>query len=214
MAEIEERAFGTFPILGARAGQVAGTLSGGEQQMLALSRALTTEPSVLLLDEISMGLAPLVVEELFGVVRQMASRGTTILLVEQLVDDALEIADYVVLLSQGIVTDVGQPADIGERIAASYLGESTLVRESVPGAVSHDAARSAISSDTLLATTRGTFSHLPTCAVVATRTDLLPAGAAHFPCGMCQPDPPGTRPLRDGRAGADGNPADITAGTV
>jgi branched-chain amino acid transport system ATP-binding protein len=190
MAQVEERAFSTFPILSNRAGQVAGTLSGGEQQMLALSRALTTEPSVLLLDEISMGLAPLIVEELFDVVRQMAATGVTIVLVEQLVDDALQIADYVVLLNQGIVTGVGQPADINERIAASYLGETALVDApaadvSVP---SEHLQRNDASSGTLLATERGTLSHLASCMIVMDRKDLRTAGPAFPRCGMCQPD--------------------------
>jgi branched-chain amino acid transport system ATP-binding protein len=190
MAQVEERAFSTFPVLSNRAGQVAGTLSGGEQQMLALSRALTTEPSVLLLDEISMGLAPLIVEELFGVVRQMASAGVTIVLVEQLVDDALQIADYVVLLNQGIVTAVGQPADIDERIAASYLGENALIDSSVPVAPGPSEVRQRYEppSGALLSTERGTLSHLASCPVVLDRKDLRAAEPAFPACGMCQPD--------------------------
>jgi branched-chain amino acid transport system ATP-binding protein len=204
-ADVQERAFSVFPRLSERVGQLAGTLSGGEQQMLALSRALTTEPSVLLLDEISMGLAPLVVEELFTVVRTLASQGTSILLVEQLVADAMEIADYVVLLNKGIVTDVGQPADIDERIVASYLGETALADDApVPAGVA--AAETARRCDVpaapvlpgslpagpwpagfLLVTPRGTLSHLPGCQVVANRTDVRPATPAAAPCGMCQP---------------------------
>jgi hypothetical protein len=142
----------------------------------------------------------LVVEELFTVVRTLASEGISILLVEQLVADAMQIADYVVLLNQGIVTDVGQPADIDERIVASYLGETGLADDaSVPAGVA--AAETAYRSDVpagplpagsrpagpLLATPRGTLSHLPGCPVVANRADVRPATPAAAPCGMCQP---------------------------
>jgi branched-chain amino acid transport system ATP-binding protein len=197
LADVQERAFSVFPRLAERAGQLAGTLSGGEQQMLALSRALTTEPSVLLLDEISMGLAPLVVEELFTVVRTLASQGISILLVEQLVADAMEIADYIVLLNKGIVTDVGQPADIDERIVASYLGETALADDArrpdgpagpvPPGSLPAGPK----SAGPLLVTPRGTLSHRPGCPVVANRADVRPAPPAAAPCGMCQPAAPG-----------------------
>jgi branched-chain amino acid transport system ATP-binding protein len=210
MAEVQERAFSAFPRLFERAEQVAGTLSGGEQQMLALSRALTTEPSVLLLDEISMGLAPLIVEELFTVVRTLATQGISIVMVEQLVADAMEIADYVVLLNQGIVTDVGQPVDVDDRLVASYLGETGLVDAPVPGgaAPTQAASRSEPRADTLsvgapLATPRGTLSHLPTCPVVGTRTDVRPAEPGLPPCGMCQPIVVGDR-RPDGAGGGPG----------
>ncbi len=121
--EVEELAYRRFPVLGQRRGQVAGTLSGGEQQMLALSRALTTEPTILLLDEISMGLAPRLVEELFGVIRdEVAARHISVLIVEQLAEFALGIADTAVVMSRGTVRAVGTPAEVKDSLAAAYLG--------------------------------------------------------------------------------------------
>jgi branched-chain amino acid transport system ATP-binding protein len=97
-------------------------MSGGEQQMLAMSRALVADPSVLLLDEISMGLAPLIVAELYDIVRQLSEAGITILLVEQFANTALAVADYVAVMSQGRVTAVGEPSDVGDSVSAAYLG--------------------------------------------------------------------------------------------
>ena len=112
-----------FPRLGERAKQVAGTMSGGEQQMLALGHAYVSEPAVVLLDEVSMGLAPKIVDEIFGYLHDLASRGTALLLVEQYVSRALALADYVYILDRGSVTFAGEPGEISEEtILNSYLG--------------------------------------------------------------------------------------------
>ncbi|HEU5033935.1 MAG TPA: ABC transporter ATP-binding protein [Mycobacteriales bacterium] len=120
--EVQERAFERFPRLAERRHQRAGTLSGGEQQMLAMSRALVADPAVLLLDEISMGLAPLIVAQLYDLVRQLAAEGLTILLVEQFANTALKVADYAAVMTQGRIVAVGQPQDIEEHVSAAYLG--------------------------------------------------------------------------------------------
>jgi branched-chain amino acid transport system ATP-binding protein len=122
VAEVEERAFARFPRLGERRSQRAGTLSGGEQQMLAMSRALVGEPAILLLDEISMGLAPLIVTELFELVAQLASEGITVLLVEQFARTALAVADYAAIMTQGRISHLGEPADIAGVVNEAYLG--------------------------------------------------------------------------------------------
>jgi branched-chain amino acid transport system ATP-binding protein len=120
--EIEEIAYARFPKLGDRRTQLAGTMSGGEQQMLAMARALTTDPSLLLLDEISMGLAPLIVAELYELVGQLAAEGISILVVEQFARTALAIADYAALMVHGRITRVGQPEDVTDEVSAAYLG--------------------------------------------------------------------------------------------
>jgi branched-chain amino acid transport system ATP-binding protein len=118
-----EEAASVFPVLANRMGQLAGTLSGGEQQMLALARAMLARPRLLMLDEISMGLAPIIVSQLFEAVRGMAEAGTTVLMVEQYVHAALELSDYVYVLDKGRVVDLGEPADMQESgMLASYLG--------------------------------------------------------------------------------------------
>ena len=121
-AEVQEKAYARFPRLGERRSQVAGTMSGGEQQMLAMARALTTDPSLLLLDEISMGLAPLIVAELYELVGQLASEGISILVVEQFARTALAIADYAAIMVHGRITRVGQPQDVTDEVSAAYLG--------------------------------------------------------------------------------------------
>jgi len=121
--EAVHRAVSAFPRLGKRMGQVAGTMSGGEQQMLALARAYVQRPAVVLLDEVSMGLAPKIVDEIFVFLRALAAEGTSLLLVEQYVTRALEAADYVYLLDRGRIGFAGEPGEVdGDAILAGYLG--------------------------------------------------------------------------------------------
>jgi len=119
-----ERVLARFPRLHERLGQQAGLLSGGEQQMLALGRALMGAPRLLLLDEPSMGLAPLFVEEIFKIIADLKREGTTILLVEQNAQAALEIADYAYVLESGRITLHGPGAQIADdpKVVAAYLG--------------------------------------------------------------------------------------------
>jgi branched-chain amino acid transport system ATP-binding protein len=121
-AKVRDTAFERFPQLAKRRGQRAGTMSGGEQQMLAMSRALVADPAILLLDEISMGLAPIIVSELYDLVHQLAAEGITILLVEQLATTALRVADFAAVLSQGRIVAVGQPRDLADQMSSAYLG--------------------------------------------------------------------------------------------
>jgi branched-chain amino acid transport system ATP-binding protein len=117
-----ERAVGAFPKLGQRLSQLAGTMSGGEQQMLALARAYARNAPVILLDEVSMGLAPIIIDEIFAFLRQLASMGTSLLIVEQYVAKALDLADYVYLLSRGRVAYAGDPGELeGVDIFAEYM---------------------------------------------------------------------------------------------
>jgi branched-chain amino acid transport system ATP-binding protein len=112
-----------FPRLGDRLGQRADTMSGGEQQMLALTRAYTSGARTVLLDEVSMGLAPKIIDEIFGYLHTLAAAGAALLLVEQYVARALELADFVYVLQKGRVQFVGESHELGEeRILASYLG--------------------------------------------------------------------------------------------
>ena len=120
-----ERVFGVFPRLKERAAQLAGTLSGGEQQMLAMGRALMARPKVLLMDEPSMGLAPIMVDKIFEVVGDIHSRGTTILLVEQNASRALQLANRGYVMESGEITMSGQAKALLDdpKVRAAYLGE-------------------------------------------------------------------------------------------
>jgi branched-chain amino acid transport system ATP-binding protein len=118
-----ERAIDAFPRLGERLAQLAGTLSGGEQQMLALARAYAQQAPVVMLDEVSMGLAPILVDEIFAFLGRLATEGHTLLIVEQYVAKALALADLVYLLVRGRIVFAGEPAEIeGTDIFAHYLG--------------------------------------------------------------------------------------------
>ena len=120
-----EKWFSVFPRLKERAAQLAGTLSGGEQQMLAMARALMCHPELLLLDEPSMGLSPIMVEKIFEVVRDVSARGVTILLVEQNAKLALQAAHRAYVMDSGVVTMHGNAADLlnDPRVQEAYLGE-------------------------------------------------------------------------------------------
>jgi len=118
-----ERAVAAFPRLGERLAQAAGTLSGGEQQMLALARAYVQHPTVVLLDEVSMGLAPKIVDEIFAFFTLLRNQGTSLLLVEQYVTRALAAAEYVYLLDRGEIAFAGEPSELhGADVFASYVG--------------------------------------------------------------------------------------------
>jgi branched-chain amino acid transport system ATP-binding protein len=113
-----------FPVLRERRLQSAGTLSGGEQQMLAIGRALMADPKVMLLDEPSMGLAPVIVQEVFATIQRLKASGLTLLLVEQFARSALEVADYAYVMERGRIVAEGVPDELyrDERVLAAYLG--------------------------------------------------------------------------------------------
>jgi branched-chain amino acid transport system ATP-binding protein len=119
-----DRVLARFPRLAERLGQLAGLLSGGEQQMLAMGRALMGRPKLLLLDEPSMGLAPLFVEEIFRIIAELKAEGQAILLVEQNASAALDISDYAYVLENGQIRLKGPAAEIAQNpeVAAAYLG--------------------------------------------------------------------------------------------
>jgi branched-chain amino acid transport system ATP-binding protein len=130
LSEVEEAAFSRFPRLKDRRTQPAGTLSGGEQQMLAVARAITTRPSLLLLDELSMGLAPLIVEELYEAVVNIAKEGVSILVVEQFAKTVLGVADLAAIMVQGRVSKVGKPDELEAELQAAYLGGESVEAKS------------------------------------------------------------------------------------
>ena len=122
LQDVLDAAFTRFPRLHERRDQVAGTMSGGEQQMLAMARSLTGQPGLLLLDEISMGLAPMIVQELYELVAALAQEGITILVVEQFARIALAVSDFAAVMSAGVITTVGQPVDVTEAVEDAYFG--------------------------------------------------------------------------------------------
>ena len=124
IAESMEEVFTSFPRLKERRSQTAGTLSGGEQQMLAMGRALMSKPSILLMDEPSMGLSPLFVDEIFSIIEKIKKQGTTVLLVEQNANKALSIADHAYVLETGSIAMEGKASELlnDERVRKAYLG--------------------------------------------------------------------------------------------
>jgi branched-chain amino acid transport system ATP-binding protein len=133
-----ERVFELFPVLEERVTQTAGTLSGGEQRMLGLARAFLARPRLLLLDELSLGLGPRFVQQLYGAVAKIREAGTSILLVEQYVRHALRLADVVILLQKGRIRFVGEPEDLssGGEIVEAYLGRAGTASYGVTAATS------------------------------------------------------------------------------
>jgi branched-chain amino acid transport system ATP-binding protein len=125
MARTKERVFSTFPILASRHAQLGGTLSGGEQQMLAIGRALMSRPKLLMMDEPSLGLAPMVVAEVFRIIQEIRDEGVTVFLIEQNANAALRIADHAFLLETGKIVLEGSGLELlkNTRVKQAYLGE-------------------------------------------------------------------------------------------
>ncbi|HEY7070024.1 MAG TPA: ABC transporter ATP-binding protein [Acidimicrobiales bacterium] len=124
-----EAAFGQFPALGKRRGQLAGTLSGGEQRMLSLARVLVEAPKLLVADELSLGLAPIVVDEIYQELARLRSEGTALLIVEQQVTHALELCDRAVLLDRGTVSWAGPATEAHQKVAEGFLPVGTPLSE-------------------------------------------------------------------------------------
>ncbi len=127
LADIEAAAYDRFPVLATRRHQPAGTLSGGEQQMLSIARAITTDPALLLLDELSMGLAPLVVEQLYEAVHRLAKEGVSVLVVEQFAKTVLGVADLAAVMVSGSIVAMGSPRDVEAGLSEAYLGGASSV---------------------------------------------------------------------------------------
>ena len=131
VSDAKERVFSLFPILKERRRQLSGTLSGGEQQMLAIGRALMSSPRLLLLDEPSLGLAPILVNHIFGIIREINSQGTSILLVEQNAHKALSLAHKGYVLENGVISTSGSSSELksNRKVQEAYLGGSALKRK-------------------------------------------------------------------------------------
>lgn len=125
ISESLERVYRSFPRLKERRNQMAGTLSGGEQQMLAMGRALMSKPRIILMDEPSMGLSPIFVDEIFNIIQEISAGGTTVLLVEQNANKALAVADRAYVLETGKIVLSGNAKEMknNERVKRAYLGE-------------------------------------------------------------------------------------------
>jgi branched-chain amino acid transport system ATP-binding protein len=115
-----EEAYGMFPVLGRRKGQLAGTLSGGEQRMLSLARVLVEKPKLLIADELSLGLAPIIVDELYDALRRLRESGSSLLIVEQQVGHALELCDRVALLDHGSISWTGTSAEAADVVTQTF----------------------------------------------------------------------------------------------
>lgn len=121
-AEVEELSVARFPQLGRLLDRTSGTLSGGQQQMLAMARGLATDPALLVLDELSMGLAPIVVDDLYATVAAVAAEGTSILLVEQFARIVMDVAHVASVMVQGRIIQTGHPRDVEASLSQAYLG--------------------------------------------------------------------------------------------
>jgi branched-chain amino acid transport system ATP-binding protein len=119
-----DHAFELFPALGGRRRQLGGTLSGGEQRMLSMARVLVEEPTVLVADELSLGLAPIVIDEVYANLERLRGAGTSLLIVEQQIGHALSLCDRVVLLDHGAVSWEGSPTDAAERVVTKVFEQS------------------------------------------------------------------------------------------
>ena len=125
-AAAEDRVYEYFPILAKRRKQQAATLSGGEQQMLAVGRALVTEPTLMVVDELSLGLAPLIIDDIYAALQVAKDGGTTMVLIEQYVERALSFADDAIVLRRGVVAWAGPATGAAEEVAHSYMGDTAI----------------------------------------------------------------------------------------